>query len=399
MRYEAALLAGLLLFCLTSCNPGTAVSPPSPSQTVQETAQPSPPPEPTPEPSLVPYDVWVEHIFFHPLMAYPQLSFSGYLSDGFDDWFVTVEEYERILLALYQNDYILVDINSVWSMTEAENGQKRMARNTLMLPEGKKPLIISFDDVNYYDYMREFGVVYKLIVGSDGEIWSWGLDPDGNEVVSQDLDIITILTKFCKEHPDFSHNNAKGCIGLTGYQGILGYRTQTDRDNPAYETIRQTEIEAVKPVVAKLKEDGYTFASHTWGHISLEKCGLSKVRSDTQRWLDEVGSLVGETQVLLYPFGSRADGNDVTKTGECFRYMESVGFTFSPRWASIYSKVKSDIAAVICDRKPRGTTLRWSRNVIFTFMSLADIDLDARPSRPRQKQGSYIISPLLPEKR
>jgi hypothetical protein len=328
----------------------------------------------------------VEHIFFHPLLAYPQVAFTGSQADGFDDWFVTVDEYNRILNSLYANGYILVDINSVWSLTTNDKGQERMVRNTLMLPEGKKPLVISFDDVCYYDYMRQNGVVYKLIVGDDGEIWSWGLDPDGKEVVSQDLDIITVLTKFCKEHPDFSWNNAKASIGLTGYEGILGYRTQTDKDNPNQETIREQEIEAVKPVIAKLKEDGYTFASHTWGHIRLEKKSLSAVKADTQRWLDEVGSLVGDTQVLLYPYGSRPDGgNDVTQTGECFRYLESAGFhIFASVGVESFSKIKADTAAIICDRlHPDGTTLRWSRS---RYLQLFDtwqiIDLEVRPDRP-----------------
>ena len=57
-----------------------------------------------------------------------------------------------------------------------------------------------------------------------------GLDPQGNEVISQDLDAITILDKFVREHPDFSPFGAKGCLSLTGYQGILGYRTQNDID-------------------------------------------------------------------------------------------------------------------------------------------------------------------------
>ena len=38
-----------------------------------------------------------------------------------------------------------------------------------MLPEGKKPLIISFDDVNYYDYMLAEGFTSKLVLGDDGQ--------------------------------------------------------------------------------------------------------------------------------------------------------------------------------------------------------------------------------------
>ena len=34
-----------------------------------------------------------------------------------------------------------------------------------------------------------------------------------------------ILNKFVKEHPDFSLNGEKGVVALTGYEGVLGYRT------------------------------------------------------------------------------------------------------------------------------------------------------------------------------
>lgn len=40
---------------------------------------------------------------------------------------------------------------------------------------------------------------------------------------------------FIQEHPDFSNNGARGILGLTGYNGILGYRTDdslaTSTDN------------------------------------------------------------------------------------------------------------------------------------------------------------------------
>ena len=157
---------------------------------------------------------------------------------------ITVDEYTRFLQHCYDNNYILVNMNDVWSEYTTESGETRMRRNTLMLPEGKKPLVISYDDVNYYPYMLDNGFTWKLILGDDGEIWSYGKDPQGQEVISQDLDAITILDKFVKEHPDFSLNGVKGCLSLTGYQGILGYRTQTDTDHPeaAFEANRQKEM-------------------------------------------------------------------------------------------------------------------------------------------------------------
>ena len=71
----------------------------------------------------------------------------------------------------------------------------------------------------YYDYMRQNGFPYKLVI-KDGQIWSFGLDPKGTPVYSQELDAIPILDNFVKQHPDFSLNGAKGCLCLTGYEGI-----------------------------------------------------------------------------------------------------------------------------------------------------------------------------------
>ena len=336
----------------------------------------------------------VEHIFFHPIIAYPEWAFKDGPAtqsekEGLDDWMLTVDEYNKILQSLYDKGYILVAIEDVWSEVTNESGT-HMVRNTLMLPEGKKPLIISFDDVNYYKYMLEQGFTSKLVVGDDGQIWAECTDPYTNETfLTQELDATPILDNFVLEHPDFSLNGAKAVIGLTGYQGILGYRTQTDRDvtEPAalaaFEANRQKEIEAVKPVIARLKETGWTFASHTWAHINLSNKSMERIQDDTQRWLDEVGSLVGLTTVLLYPYGGRPDGdNDVTQTGAQFRYLQEQGFRiFASVGVESYSKVKTDISAVICDRlHPDGTTLRWSRSRYLQFYDAQEIiDLDVRP--------------------
>ncbi len=110
---------------------------------------------------LVPWgtDQVVEHLFFHPLVAYPELAFDGDSeANGIDDYMVTVDEYNKILQHCYDNNYILVNMNDVWSEYTTENGETRMRRNTLMLPEGKKPLVISYDDTNYYPYMLDNGL-------------------------------------------------------------------------------------------------------------------------------------------------------------------------------------------------------------------------------------------------
>lgn len=406
-RWMCFFLAVCSLLTLCAC--GQAAPEPeaeSPEAPVEEPQEPEAPPEPEPysiyDPTVMPeggsrdgvtyaaYDGIVEHLFFHPVVAYPELAFDGDAqADGIDDFMVTADEYRAILQSVYDRGYVLVDIADVWSETTDENGNAKMVKNTLYLPEGKKPLILSFDDTNYYEYMLSNGFAWKLVIGEDGKIASYGKDPQGAEVVSRDLDAIPILDKFVEEHPDFSPFGAKGCLSLTGYEGILGYRTQTDTKSwtEAQEQNRQKEREAVKPIIAELKRTGWTFGSHTWGHIRLGTQSLETIQADTKRWFDEVGSLVGPTTILFYPHGERPDGDDWQKTGPVFQYLQSQGFrVFCSVGINSFSYIKKDICAVICDRlHPDGTTLRGSDKVIGWYSQFYDardiIDLDVRPDR------------------
>ena len=418
---SCALLLGVMAACAAKQTEQTEPQPAGQTEQTAEneqTAETAETAEPEPEPALDPYDAvrsywkpeqltqaWgpdqvVEHLFFHPIIAYPKYAFheSGASQSqryGLDDWMVTVDEYNKILQSVYDKGYILVAMEDVWSEYTNENGEQRMRRNTLMLPEGKKPLVISFDDVNYYPYMLEEGFTSKLVLGDDGEIWAECTDPyTGETFLTKELDATPILDQFVYEHPDFSLNGAKAIFSLTGYCGILGYRTQDDRDiakdspdRPAFEAYRAAEIEAVKPVIARLKETGWTFGSHTWGHIRLASKPLQTVINDTERWADEVGSLVGPTTILFYPHGGRPDGDDWKKTGPIFRYLQSQGFrVFASVGTSSFSYIKPDICAVICDRlHPDGTTLRGGSdgrtlNWYMQFYDARDIiDLEVRP--------------------
>ena len=414
VRLLTLILAFSLALTLAACGRGGGLpqNVPSPTPAAEAVLTPEPTPEPTPDPEEAVRNYWsedqltqawgpdqvVEHLFFHPVIAYPQWAFHDCSAtqsekEGLDDWMVTVDEFKKILDSLYERDYILVRMEDMWSEYTNEAGETRMQRNTLMLPEGKKPLIFSFDDVNYYPYMLEQGFTSKLVVGEDGDIWAQCTDPyTGETFLTQDLDATTILDKFVREHPDFSLNGAKGVFSLTGYEGILGYRTQNDIDiaaddpaRPAFDAKRAAEIEAVKPVIARLKETGWTFGSHTWGHIRLANKSMEAIQRDTLRWAEEVGSLVGPTTILFYPHGGRPDGdNDVTQTGPQCQWLQSQGFRIC---ASVgiesYSKIKSDISAVICDRlHPDGTTLRSGKSLerYSQFYDAREIiDLDVRP--------------------
>ncbi|HEX3029576.1 MAG TPA: polysaccharide deacetylase family protein [Clostridia bacterium] len=322
---------------------------------------------------LVDYNGIVEHIFFHPLIAYPELAFDNdYMSAGYNDWFVTVGEFKKIIQSLYDNNYILIDINSLYEVS-TENGKEVFKRAQLKLPKNKKPIIISVDDINYYEYMIENGDVYKLVLDKDGNVATYSKTPKGEEVISRDNEIIPILDKFVEEHPDFSFRGAKGTLALTGYEGILGYRTQ----NLTATGFENDKAEALK-IVKRLKETGWTFASHSYGHPAMGKISYEKCVKDTNNWKNEVESLIGPTKIYIYPYGSRVkEKMDDPK----FKYLYNAGFrVFCGVGARPYEKDTSNF--ILMDRRNvDGYSLNYRRD---TYLPLYDsnlvIDRSVRPA-------------------
>lgn len=271
----------------------------SPSVNLSTPTATSPVPSPTPTIEPVTYKGTVQHIFFHPLIAYTERAFDNdSMSEGYNNWMITVEEFKKILNSLYEKNFILVDYDDIYE-NKNENGKVLLAKKELKLPPGKKPLILSIDDLNYYEYMLANGNVYKLILDADGNVATYSVAPDGKEIISYDNEIVPILDKFVEEHSDFSFNGAKGIIASTGYEGILGYRTHK-LDSPDYE---KEKAEALK-VIKRLKETGWTFGCHGYGHLDAVKVSQDRLVRDTERWKKEVESLVGPTQIYIYPYGS-----------------------------------------------------------------------------------------------
>lgn len=285
-----------------------------------------------PQTNLVPFYGTVQAIFFHPLIVYPYVAFHSSEAQGYQDWFVTVTEFKRILPQLYANGYILVTPNQLYS-TATINGETIITPRTLDVPPGKKPLLLSIDDLNYYTYMRQDGNCYRLVIDKQGNIAAYCPTPEGKPVVSEQDTIIGLIDQFVKEHPDFSLFGAKGMINETGFQGVLGYRTQPGSPD------RAQEIAAVKPIIAKLKSTGWVFASHSWGHLDDTTISYSLFVADTQRWITQVEPLLGPTPFYVYPFGATVpDGSAKMQylIDHGFQMMFGVGPTPYWQWHPTY---------------------------------------------------------------
>lgn len=62
------------------------------------------------------YQGKIYSIFFHPLIVYPELAFND-KNDHLvymDDWFVTKNEFNKIILELYKRGFVLVSLEDVF---------------------------------------------------------------------------------------------------------------------------------------------------------------------------------------------------------------------------------------------------------------------------------------------
>jgi len=386
IKITTLLLCTVLIFAVTGCFGDTKDAVPSPTPAPLPTPPPPPTPEPTAEPTpavLVEYSGTVHHLFFHEAIAYPEIAFPNRSdSFGLDKYMNTVHELIKVLESLYERNFALINMHDVWEEFTNDSGQKRMRRKSpLMFPEGKIPIVLSFDDLTFH--LEPYNAfMHRYIIGTDGDVWAEGIDPSGNRIVTQDLAAITIVDKFVRENPDFSHNGAKGCIAQTGLYGLLGYSTQTNinDDSPEFRLNRMQEIARVRPVVQRLHETGWYFASHSWGHIRNNTSSLERVVNDAARWQDEVASIVGDTIILIYAHGERLDGNDVWRetAGPALRhYVDELGFRmFASVGDEPFSRVRSDVPAVMMDRmNVDGIALRGQQHVVRSGMRRGDYEI------------------------
>ena len=156
--------------------------------------------------SFVPYDQPVRHIFFHSLIVDTSLAFDGdYMENGYNYWMTTVDEFRAILDELYANQYILIDIHDLAEEQVDEEGNVTLTAAQPLVPEGKIPLVLSVDDVSYYDYMENDGFAKRLVLDENSDVKNLYIDQDGTEHIG-DYDVMPILDAFVKEHPDFSRS-------------------------------------------------------------------------------------------------------------------------------------------------------------------------------------------------
>lgn len=280
----------------------------------------------------------ITHVFFHILVVDTDRAFTDDAQGkDFNQVMTTIPEFEKILQEMYDRGYVLVGLHDIAEVEAQEDGTEKMAQKKIMLPEGKKPFVMSQDDVCYYEYMEGRGCADKMVFDADGKLKLQYTDADGNVSIG-DYDLVPILDKFVEEHPDFSYRGAKAIIAFTGYNGILGYRTDEtydagsenyDPSNQANDHIEEDRA-TVKELTKALVEDGYELASHSWGHINFTNRSLEDLSRDTDRWERNVEPLLPEPcDIILFPFGADiGDWHPYSEDNEKYQMLKNAGFRY-----------------------------------------------------------------------
>ncbi len=280
----------------------------------------------------------ITHVFFHTLVVDPEKAFDGDAKTaGYNQVMTTVDEFRRIIQSMYDRGYVLVSPHDMASLDE--NGV--MQRRSILVPEGKIPFVLSQDDVSYYHYMDGDGFATRLVLDENGQVKNEYIEDDGTVSIG-DYDMVPILDTFIREHPDFSWHGRKGILAMTGYDGVLGYRTdsayatwerlQDDQlafleSHPDFDY--EEECRRAKEVADAMKAEGWEFASHTWGHRNATESSAEQLATDDERWKATVAPILGSTDMIIFAFGADiGNWEPYTWDNPKYAYYKSAGYDY-----------------------------------------------------------------------
>ena len=337
----------------------------------------------------------IGHIFFHSLIADTDRAFDGdYDSYNYNLYMTTIAEFNAILEQMYARGYVLISPYDMVGEVTDESGT-HFAYKEIRLPEGKIPILMSQDDLNYYAYMvstddghnkvpeyvneRNDGFAHKIVIGEDGYPTCEYMTADG-QIVTGDYDLVPLLERFIQQHPDFSYHGARAMLAVTGYEGVFGYRT-----NPNYESAMGSEafakeVEAAKAVAQCLKDHGWLIVSHSYGHPAYGEISAERVDTDSTRWENTVQPIVGETDILIFPYGSDIHNwKPIPADNEKFNILYEDGYRY-------FFNVDSNVWNQLGTNHFRGGRLNLDGYVLYhkpdLVAHLFDVETVFDPARP-----------------
>lgn len=290
---------------------------------------------------LWPDNSTIPNLAFQMLIADADRAFSPdeYYASSYKANFVTVGEFVNILHQLYDNDYMLVSMDDIVTEETDDSGNTYLVNKPLYLPAGKKPVMITQAQVNYYMYMVDkdedgiadkdgAGFANRLIVDANGNLTSEIVNADGT-VSTGDYDIVPILESFIVTHPDFSYCGARAIISVSGSEGIFGYRISSKYSSDEYPaTFRDQQIEEAKTVIQELRDSGYEIACYTYDNLAYGTIDTTEINADMNSWLTDIAPILGDVDTFVFAKNSDISNNATLYSGEKFNALMNLGFKY-----------------------------------------------------------------------
>lgn len=331
----------------------------------------------------------VEMLIADPQRAYTDKKYAN----SFTKKFLTIDEFTAILDKLYANGYVLVSMSDVFTQKQLDGGSIYNT-NTIFLPADKKPFILTQTNVNYHTYLTDSdgdklpdgggrGFASKLIIDENGQLKNEYIDASGQMHVGN-YDMIPILNDFIAQHPDFSYRGARAVIALTGYDGLFGYRTNSEAERHFGTIAYEEMIEQARTVGKALVDQGYELACYTFENTAYGNFKLAEVEADLSGWISEVSHILPNVNIFVY-----AQNSDIAKAGafyndQRFTALSNAGFSMFLGFAT-----DGDAWNVVTDSYIRQSRLLLTPQNIKYHSAWFDDVIDASvldPNRPKIPQ-------------
>ena len=272
---------------------------------------------------------------FHLLIADAELAYKdSQYGKSYRKNFITTTQFQTMLEQLYENGCVLVDRSDIYEEVYDEStGKIGYQPKALSLPAGKTPIMLVQTQVNYYYYMIDGrkdglpdGFASKLLVDDAGKFYNEMPLADGTTVTG-DYDMVPILEQFIAEHADFSYHGARAILGITGYDGIFGYRINST-------SLSAEELAAEKDgavnLVKALREAGYRIACYTYNNMNYGTQGANEVQADLNSWDIVVKPCLDgiETDILVYAKEGDIATMEEQYSGSKYNVLYNAGYRF-----------------------------------------------------------------------
>lgn len=290
---------------------------------------------------LINYTGDIEILSFNPIISFPNsaLDHKNSFASKVDENNITCNEFEKILLSLYEKNYILISSNLLNNYRD----------KTLLLPKNKKPLILILEDVEYNT--KAHGSVERLILDNNNQIATYTPKQPINDRIGHNNDFITILEEFVNTHPSFSLNNARAAIVIDGSRGIFGYNTQKTNTTSKY------QIKKVIELISILKTKGYTFISEGYQNSFTDEPML--FANSLNRWKEYIEPILESNTNIFFLNSPLKNSNKHTENLELlksYHYSIIIGSEMDSK-----AKIIDDLLYLPA-RQINGKTLRYSQS-------------------------------------